>query len=195
MPCWSHRLCSSVCCSGLPSKSFQPSAWPGGRVAAVFHFGAACPRVRDDGAQRAFSSDRGHCSFTTSQLLRWSCSAAAAGWSAASDSHRFTGQWGSGADWSLSGEAWGGGYTRAIMSGIGIASLTFVCAFGGASWDEIRAAIPPAHLSKESQDVMRLGMGLVATMTALLLGLVTAAARSSFSTVRTPPSEPARRIS
>ena len=67
------------------------------------------------------------------------------------------------------------------MSGIGIASLTFVCAFGGAVLGNyIRSAIPPAHLSKESQDVMRLGMGLVATMTALLLGLVTAAARSSF---------------
>jgi hypothetical protein len=35
-------------------------------------------------------------------------------------------------------------------------------------------------LSKESQDVVRLGMGLVATMTALLLGLVTAAAKGSF---------------
>jgi len=53
------------------------------------------------------------------------------------------------------------------MSGIGIASLTFVCAFGGAILGNyIRAAIPPAHLSKESQDVMKLGMGLVATMTA-----------------------------
>jgi hypothetical protein len=67
------------------------------------------------------------------------------------------------------------------MSGIGIASLTFVCAFGGAILGNyIRSVVPPAHLIKESQDVMKLGMGLVATMTALLLGLVTAAARSSF---------------
>jgi hypothetical protein len=67
------------------------------------------------------------------------------------------------------------------MGGIGIASLTFVCAFGGAILGNyIRSVIPPAHLSKESQDVMKLGMGLVATMTALLLGLVTASARSSF---------------
>jgi hypothetical protein len=42
--------------------------------------------------------------------------------------------------------------------------------------------LPAPHLSKESQDVVRLGMGLVATMTALLLGLVTASARSSFDT-------------
>ena len=46
----------------------------------------------------------------------------------------------------------------------------------------IRSRLPPTHLSKESQDVVRLGMGLVATMTALLLGLVTAAARSTFDT-------------
>jgi Protein of unknown function (DUF4239) len=44
----------------------------------------------------------------------------------------------------------------------------------------VRSALPPEHLSKESQDVIRLGMGLVATMTALLLGLVTAAAKGSF---------------
>jgi hypothetical protein len=35
-------------------------------------------------------------------------------------------------------------------------------------------------MSKESQDVVRLGMGLVATMTALLLGLITASAKSTF---------------
>jgi len=46
----------------------------------------------------------------------------------------------------------------------------------------IRSWLPPTHLSKESQDVVRLGIGLVATMTALLLGLVTAAARSTFDT-------------
>jgi hypothetical protein len=67
------------------------------------------------------------------------------------------------------------------MSATGTSSLTFVCAFGGALLGTyIRSRLPPTHLSKESQDVMRLGMGLVATMTALLLGLVTAAARSSF---------------
>ena len=61
------------------------------------------------------------------------------------------------------------------------ASLTFACAFGGALLGTyIRSLLPPTHLSKESQDVMRLGMGLVATMTALLLGLVTASARSAF---------------
>jgi hypothetical protein len=58
---------------------------------------------------------------------------------------------------------------------------TFLCALGSALLGIfIRSKLPEAHLNKESQDVIRLGMGLVATMTALLLGLVTAAAKGSF---------------
>ena len=67
------------------------------------------------------------------------------------------------------------------MSDIAIASIVLACTFGSAlAATFIRNWLPPAHLSKESQDVVRLGIGLVATMTALLLGLVTAAARSVF---------------
>jgi hypothetical protein len=66
---------------------------------------------------------------------------------------------------------------------ITIASITFICTFGSAlAGTFVRSWLPPTHLSKESQDVVRLGIGLVATMTALLLGLVTAAARSTFDT-------------
>lgn len=67
------------------------------------------------------------------------------------------------------------------MSAITIAFITFACTFGGAlAAAHLRDALPPQHLGKESQDVVRLGMGLVATMTALLLGLVTATARNTF---------------
>ena len=67
------------------------------------------------------------------------------------------------------------------MRAIIIASITFICTFGSAmAGTFIRGWLPPPHLSKESQDVVRLGIGLVATMTALLLGLVTASARSTF---------------
>jgi hypothetical protein len=62
-----------------------------------------------------------------------------------------------------------------------IAVITFICVFGTALIGAfVRDRLPAPHLSKESQDVVRLGMGLVATMTALLLGLVTASARSVF---------------
>src|SRR5262245_13569890 len=68
-----------------------------------------------------------------------------------------------------------------MTTGIDFAVVTFACTFAAALLGTfIRAALPPAHVSKESQDVIRLGMGLVATMTALLLGLVTAAAKGSF---------------
>ena len=67
------------------------------------------------------------------------------------------------------------------MSPVPVAAIAFVLTFGFAvAATYVRERLPPAHLSKESQDVVRLGIGLVATMTALLLGLVTAAARSTF---------------
>ena len=67
------------------------------------------------------------------------------------------------------------------MTALAVAFITLACAFGAALLGGlIRDRLPAAHLSKESQDVVRLGMGLVATMTALLLGLVTAAARGTF---------------
>lgn len=67
------------------------------------------------------------------------------------------------------------------MSAITIATITFACTFGcavGAAF--LRERLPSPHVTKESQDVVRLGMGLVATMTALLLGIITASARSAF---------------
>jgi hypothetical protein len=67
------------------------------------------------------------------------------------------------------------------MGPLGFAAITFVCTFSCAWLGTVaRSKLPQAHVSKESQDVVRLGMGLVATMTALLLGLVTAAAKGSF---------------
>ena len=67
------------------------------------------------------------------------------------------------------------------MPALTLAFVTFLCTFSGAlAGTFIRGWLPSTHLSKESQDVVRLGIGLVATMTALLLGLVTAAARSTF---------------
>ena len=46
----------------------------------------------------------------------------------------------------------------------------------------LRRALPKHHLSKDSQDVVRLGVGLVATIAALVLGLLIAAAKGSFDT-------------
>jgi hypothetical protein len=68
-----------------------------------------------------------------------------------------------------------------VQTGLALAATTFVFVFGFALLGSyLRDRLPAAHLSKESQDVVRLGMGLVATMTALLLGLVTASARTTY---------------
>ena len=44
----------------------------------------------------------------------------------------------------------------------------------------LRSILPKDHLDAESKDTVKVGIGLIATMTALVLGLVTAAAKSSF---------------
>ena len=46
----------------------------------------------------------------------------------------------------------------------------------------LRRALPNHHLSKETQDVVRLGAGLIATIAALVLGLLIGGAKSSFDT-------------
>jgi hypothetical protein len=46
----------------------------------------------------------------------------------------------------------------------------------------LRSALPRHHLDKDSQDVVRLGVGLIATMAALVVGLLIASAKSSFDT-------------
>lgn len=46
----------------------------------------------------------------------------------------------------------------------------------------LRSHLTGHHLSENSKDVIKLGMGLIATMTALVLGLLIATAKSSFGT-------------
>jgi hypothetical protein len=48
----------------------------------------------------------------------------------------------------------------------------------------LRALLPEHHLSQDSKDVVKLGMGLIGTMAALVLGLLIASAKSSFDTQR-----------
>jgi hypothetical protein len=48
----------------------------------------------------------------------------------------------------------------------------------------VRRHLPENHLSADSKDSVKLAMGLVATMTALLLGLLISSAKESFDTQR-----------
>ena len=69
------------------------------------------------------------------------------------------------------------------MSSITISLIVFACVFGGAIFGIlVRAALPEHHLSADSENIVKLGIGLVATMAALVLGLLLASAKNSYDT-------------
>jgi archaellum biogenesis protein FlaJ (TadC family) len=73
-----------------------------------------------------------------------------------------------------------------VMSAAALSCLIFVLTLGGIFLGALlHRALPKDHLNKESQDVVRLGVGLIATLAALLLGLLIAAAKSTFDTQST----------
>jgi Protein of unknown function (DUF4239) len=72
------------------------------------------------------------------------------------------------------------------MSSITIGLIVLSCVFGGALVGFLlHAVLPHHHLSSETKDIVKLGMGLVGTMSALLLGLLVASAKSSYDTQST----------
>src|SRR6516165_1636131 len=72
------------------------------------------------------------------------------------------------------------------MSALELSSLIFVLTLGGILLGTLlRRALPEHHLSENSQDAVRLGVGLIATISALVLGLLIAAAKTSFDTQST----------
>ena len=71
------------------------------------------------------------------------------------------------------------------MSSMELSAIIFACIVGSAYLGVfIRSWLPEHHLSSESKDVVKLAMGIIATMTALVLSLLIASAKSSFDTQR-----------
>jgi hypothetical protein len=67
------------------------------------------------------------------------------------------------------------------MSSLALAGLVFGCAFGTAVVAMLVARrLPGHHLSSESKDVVKLGLGMIATLTALVLGLLVASAKGTY---------------
>ena len=67
------------------------------------------------------------------------------------------------------------------MSSVTISLIVFACVFGGALLGIfLHAVLPQHHLSAETKDIVKLGMGLVGTMAALALGLLVASAKGSY---------------
>ena len=70
------------------------------------------------------------------------------------------------------------------MSSLTIALIAFACIFGGALTGLfMQGFLPEHHLRSESKDAVKLGAGLIATMAALVLGLLVGSAKSSFDAV------------
>jgi hypothetical protein len=66
-----------------------------------------------------------------------------------------------------------------------ISLVSLCCILGGTLigvW--LRARLPEHHLSKESENIVKMGVGLIATLSALVLGLLIASANSTYDTKR-----------
>jgi hypothetical protein len=69
------------------------------------------------------------------------------------------------------------------MNELTIGVTIFACVVGGAiSGVFLREALPKHHLTVETENVVKLGIGMIATMSALVLGLLLASAKGSFDT-------------
>src|SRR5215472_14754456 len=63
-----------------------------------------------------------------------------------------------------------------------VISASLLAAVGAGMW--IRRLLPEHHLSGDTKDTVKLAMGLVATMSALLLGLLVSSAKGSYDAER-----------
>jgi len=69
------------------------------------------------------------------------------------------------------------------MSALPTAGIVFACAFGGSVLGLLlRLVLPDHHRASDSKDVVKLGMGLLATMAALVLSLLISSAKGSYDT-------------
>ena len=70
------------------------------------------------------------------------------------------------------------------MNSISIALVSATCIFSGALIGlGLQRLLPGHHLSKETQDIVKLSAGTIATLTALVLGLLVSSAKNSFDTM------------
>ncbi len=70
------------------------------------------------------------------------------------------------------------------MDPLAISLIAFGCIFGGLLIGMfLQGLIPAHHLSTESKDVVKLGLGIIATLAALVIGLLIASAKGNFDTI------------
>src|SRR5215831_10307931 len=70
------------------------------------------------------------------------------------------------------------------MNSITVGLISAGCIFSGALLGmQLQRLLPGHHLAKEMQDLVKLSAGTVATLTALVLGLLVSSAKSSFDNI------------
>ena len=81
------------------------------------------------------------------------------------------------------------------MSSVAISLITFTVAFAGALLGiALRHVLPQNELTGDSRDVVKLGVGLIATTAALVLGLLIASAKSSLDIQNAEHTEMSSRV-
>ena len=67
------------------------------------------------------------------------------------------------------------------MGSLGLSLIAFACIFGATLLGMyLRVLLPAEHLSTELRDAIRLSMGVIGTMAALVLGLLIASAKGTY---------------
>ena len=69
------------------------------------------------------------------------------------------------------------------MNALAVSLAAFAVVMGGAALGAyLRSVLPKHHLSEETKDIVKVGIGFLATLAALVLGLLLASAKSTFDT-------------
>ena len=77
-----------------------------------------------------------------------------------------------------------------------VAAISLACIFGGAMLGRaLRLVLPEHHLSGKSEDSLKVAAGMIATMAALVLGLLVGAAKSTLDSANTAIVQSAAKIS
>src|SRR5881227_2865522 len=77
-----------------------------------------------------------------------------------------------------------------VIAAILFMALVGISLLGG----RLARLLPAEQLSADSKDAVKLALGLIATMTAILLGLLVSSAKSSFDTARSEVMQMAAKI-
>jgi hypothetical protein len=81
------------------------------------------------------------------------------------------------------------------MSSLTIALISAACIFGGVMLGLLlQNLLPGHHLSNDSKETVKLGAGMIATLSALVLGLLVSSAKNNFDTVNAEITQGAAKV-